>query len=413
VRPSTLHSMFTQVPNNNGGPGRVHRDEQNAATFQSQAWRVRGPRPIQAAPRVMTTEVLQGILAAIEDGSVSDRSALLRHVTDLFIVGSGEHSEGDLSLFDIVFSELVVEIETAARAFLATRLAPVKSAPSKIVRTLAFDDEVDVAAPILSQSERLDDASLVENASQKSQEHLFAISRRKSLSTAVTDVLVHRGDAQVVLSTAENRGARFSDSGFASLVQRADGDDRLAASVGSREDIPWQLFTKLLAKASDHVRARLIAEHPHAQAEIGRTIDEIAGRIAEKHVVAAAAGSDLHTSLDAMLRSGELDDEQIRWFAQDGLVEHVKLALGLISQLPAAFIQQALAQDSGETLVVLARAHGLSWSTVKGILQLAGGQRSRTQSEIRQCLAYFEKLNRVTAAEITQFYKARGGPAGK
>jgi uncharacterized protein (DUF2336 family) len=354
----------------------------------------------------MTAGVLQQIKAAIEGGSVGDRSALLRHVTDLFIVGSAEHSEGDLSLFDTVFIQLVVEIETSARAFLAARLAPVQSAPANIMRRLAFDDEVDVAGPVLSHSERLDDAALVENASQKSQEHLFAISRRKSLSAAVTDVLVDRGDAQVVLSTTENRGARFSDSGFTRLIQRADGDDRLAASVGSRADIPWQQFTALLAQASDQVRARLMAEHPQAKAEVGRAVEEAASRIADEHVV-AAAGSDLRASLEAMHRSGELDDEQIRCFAEDGLVEQVKLALALISQQPAEFIRQALIQDSGETLIVLARANGLSWSTVKNMLQLACGKRARTPSEIRQCLARFEKLNRATASEIMQF-KARG-----
>jgi uncharacterized protein (DUF2336 family) len=356
----------------------------------------------------MTAGVLQQIQKAIEGGSVGDRGALLRHVTDLFIVGSLQHSEGDLSLFDIVFNQLVVEIEISARAFLATRLAPVRSAPANIVRRLAFDDEVDVAGPILSLSERLDDATLVENASQKSQEHLFAISRRKSLSAAVTDVLVDRGDAQVVLSTTENRGARFSDSGFARLIQRSDGDDRLAASVGSRADIPWQQFTALLAKASDHVRARLMAEHPHAKAEVGRAVDEVASRIADEHVVVAGDGSDLRASLEAMHRSGQLDDEQIRCFAEDGLVEQVKLALALISQQPPEFIRQALIQDSGETLIVLARANGLSWSTVRNMLQLACHKRARTPSEIRQCLARFEKLNRATASEIMRFYKARG-----
>jgi uncharacterized protein (DUF2336 family) len=360
-----------------------------------------------ASSPVMTAGVLQEIKAAIEGGSVGDRGALLRHVTDLFIVGSAEHSAGDISLFDSVFNQLVAEIETSARAFLAARLAPLQSAPLNIMRRLAFDDEVDVAGPVLSHSERLDDASLVENASQKSQEHLFAISRRKSLSAAVTDVLVDRGDAQVVLSTTENRGARFSDSGFTRLIQRAEGDDRLAASVGSRADIPWQQFTALLAQASDHVRVRLMAEHPHAQAEVGKAVEEAASRIADAHIV-AAAGSDLHASLEAMHRSGQLDDEQIRCFAEDGLTEQVKLALALISRQSLEFIAQALMQDSGETLIVLARANGLAWSTVKTMLQLPGGKRARTPSEIRQCLARFEKLNRATACDIMQFYKARG-----
>jgi hypothetical protein len=112
-----------------------------------------------------------------------------------------------------------------------------------------------------------------------------------------------------------------------------------------------------------------------------------------------------------MHRSGQLDDEQIRCFAEDGLVEQVKIALFLLSELPLPFIQQALLQDSGETLLVLARANGLSWATARAILQLPANRRSRTSSQLRHCLARFEKLSRATAYEITKFYKVRNAAA--
>jgi len=60
---------------------------------------------------------------------------------------------------------------------------------------------------------------------------------------------------------------------------------------------------------------------------------------------------------------------------------------------------------------VLARANGLSWATIRTILQLPANKRSRTPSEIRQCLGRFEKLSRATASEIAAFYKARGAAA--
>ena len=80
-------------------------------------------------------------------------------------------------------------------------------APHNVIRMLAFDDDVDVATPVLMHSERLDEASLVENARTKSQKHLFAISRRRALREPVTDVLVERGDRSVAISVAGNAGA--------------------------------------------------------------------------------------------------------------------------------------------------------------------------------------------------------------
>ena len=87
---------------------------------------------------------------------------------------------------------------------------------------------------MLSRSERLDDETLIETASSKSQAHLMAISTRRVLSGAVTDVLVQRGNDEVVHSAVGNPGAEFSEHGFSRLVDRAEGNDSLASCLGLR-----------------------------------------------------------------------------------------------------------------------------------------------------------------------------------
>jgi uncharacterized protein (DUF2336 family) len=119
---------------------------------------------------------------AIAHGSAQRRAEMLMHVTDLFIRGSVGLSDHEIDLFDDVISRLAIEIEVSARSLLARRLASIASAPLNVTRMLASDDEITVAYPILAESERLDDATLVRSARSKSQEHLLAISRRKSLS---------------------------------------------------------------------------------------------------------------------------------------------------------------------------------------------------------------------------------------
>ena len=51
-------------------------------------------------------------------------------------------------------------------------------------------------------------------------------------------MLVRRGDRDVAHCVADNRGARISDSGFSTLVKRAEQDGVLAEKVGLRPDIP-------------------------------------------------------------------------------------------------------------------------------------------------------------------------------
>src|SRR3954454_6190190 len=152
--------------------------------------------------------------------------------------------------------------EASAKGLLASRLPPLDTAPPLTIRALAFDDLIEVAAPVLSQSERLDDEALIETARNKSQAHLMAISTRKVLSGAVTDGLILRGDDDVVQNTVNNPGAEFTERGYGRLVARAEGDDNLATCIGLRPSIPRHHYLKLLAKASATVRARLEAANP-------------------------------------------------------------------------------------------------------------------------------------------------------
>jgi uncharacterized protein (DUF2336 family) len=344
---------------------------------------------------------------AISTGSIERRSAALRRVTDLFIVGAEQYSDDEIALFDDVITRLAMEIELSARALLALRLAPIPNAPPKTIRALAFDDAIEVARPVLAQSEQLDDPTLVENGRKKSQEHLLAISRRRSLSESVTDVLVERGDQQVVLSTAENRGARFSDGGLTILVQRSAGDDRLAACVGSRPEIPAHLFLELLAKASHIVRAKLEAAHPRAKREVHQVVEEVADRIAAEALDGLPDRAATRTSVESLHRSDELDDSRLRAFAKDGRLEETTVALALMCKMSLQFVERAMMQERSETVLVLAKAIGLSWSTVKAILVLRAGTRIVAADEVAQCLASFERLKPATAKEIVRFYQRR------
>ena len=110
----------------------------------------------------------------------------------------------------------------------------VSNAPPGVIRTLAFDDSIDVAGPVLANSTRIDNAALVENARTKSQDHLLAISRRPTLAETVTDVLVERGNRDVALSTARNSGAKFSETGYIRLVKRSEARRRIGASRSAR-----------------------------------------------------------------------------------------------------------------------------------------------------------------------------------
>ncbi len=354
---------------------------------------------------------IREIDSSIAHSSSDRRAEMVRHLTDLYLVNVEQYSDDEIELVDDVFVRLVANIEETARALLAIRLAPMAKAPAKVLRALACDDAIDVASPVLIQSERLDDDVLVECAKSKSQEHLLAISRRKRLSEIVTDVLVERGDQQVVLSTAKNDGAKFSNTGFVSLVRRAEGDELLTRCVGSRPDLPRQLFEQLLEKASDVVRAKLQAESPHARRAVDAVVSDVTDQIWRQSFTQAPAEAAAHVFVELLNRTGQLDAAKLEAFARAGRFAETVLALATMADLPPEFVEHKVKDEQPEFLLVLAKAIGLSWPATSSILALRAGKRSA--GDIEQCQSAYARLNGATAHQILGFHRARMRPGPK
>jgi uncharacterized protein (DUF2336 family) len=199
---------------------------------------------------------------AVKSGSSQKRVDTLRQVTNLFLHDGARLSDDQVKVFDDVLCLLIARVESRARAELSTRLAPIDYAPFEVIQYLARDNEIAVAGSVLTRSNRLRTSDLVEIAQTKGQDHLLAISGRTNLPEAVTDVIVDRGEHKVIRKLASNASARFSDAGFSSIVARADADDDLTEILGLRIDLPLKFLRDLLRRATDAVRARLLAVAP-------------------------------------------------------------------------------------------------------------------------------------------------------
>jgi uncharacterized protein (DUF2336 family) len=340
---------------------------------------------------------------AIATGTVERRIDSLWHVTGLFTTGASQYSDDQIALFDDVIGRLVADIEIEARILLAQRLAAVPNAPRNVIRTLAFDDHADVATPVLTHSERLDESSLVENARTKSQKHLFAISRRRALGEPVTDVLVERGDRSVAISVAGNAGARFSERGFLALIRRSAGDDLLAERLGERREIPAHLFLRLLSIASERVRAKLRASHPQAGAEVDRVVGEVTDRMKSLALARPRDYSDRVEVLGDLHRAGRLNEADLARFAHGGRFEDTVVTLALLAMVPVSVVDRAMHGERSDVILIIARAIGLKWGTTKLILQLWSAPKLLPPVELQRSLAAFEQLNPLTAAHLLRF----------
>jgi uncharacterized protein (DUF2336 family) len=360
----------------------------------------------------MTTPLplLDELESTLAGGTDARRLEILSRITDLFLGDASRYSPDQINLFDDVIIKLATAIEAKARARLATRLAQVPNAPAGVVRMLAFDDDIDVARPVLSGSERLAEHDLIANANSKSQLHLAAISERKSLSEAVTDVLVTRGDRQVVQSVVKNTGARFSDAGFRMLVKRSSSDEALAVQVGGRRDLPRQHFLRLLEHASAAVRTRLAAENPAAREALEGVLSEVVGGIRSETRRVSSDYAAAAAQVEAIKRAGRLDEAEVYRFARAGRFEETAVALSLLGGVELDAVEHALHDRSHDLALIIAKVAGLSSTCTKAILLLKTADRGMSAQDLDQALRTFEKLQPNTARRVIAFYRTRIGP---
>jgi uncharacterized protein (DUF2336 family) len=348
---------------------------------------------------------LRDLDEAVSRGTPESRARALWHTTDLMVAGS--YSDDEIWTFGEVIGRLADEIEVTARAQLAKRLARFEDAPVNIIHKLAFDDAIEVAGPILQESGKLEPYALVANVCTKSQSHLLAISKRDTLDESVTDVLVTRGDQEVVNSVASNNGANFSEFGFLHMVQRAEGDSILAENLGLRKDIPRHVFQQLIAKASDDVKRRLQEERPEMGGHIQTTVTDVAGVLQSKFGPVSRSYFVAKRVVATQHRQGNLNENSISVYARTHKLEEVTIGLSLLCSLPADVIERALLDKNRETLLILAKALDFSWATTMALLFLGAKDHRITAKELNDLEREFGRLNIETSRSVLEFYQSR------
>jgi len=352
-----------------------------------------------------TLPLLDELEAALACGSNARRIRILTRITDLFVASAPRYSEDQIGVFDEVMTRLVHAIDAKARARLAHRLAPIANAPIGVIHMLAFDDDIEVAHTVLIQSQRLGERELVANAAGKSQLHLAAIAQRKSLREAVTDVLLERGDRDVVHAAVRNKNACFSDAGFGMLVKHSVGDDALATEVGRRNDIPRPHFLMLMVKASSEVRARLAADNPCAG-----SADILAEMVGDMRNEPRNASRDCAAALAEVERQDRIHrigEAEVYQFARDRKFEQTAIALSTLCDTPIEVVERALRDPGAGIVLILARVAGLSSATTKAVLLLRATDRGMAANDLERALVRFDRLQPEAARRVLSFFRTR------
>ncbi len=355
----------------------------------------------------VATSLIPGLDEIVRHGDPKRRAEAARRIAELFLQGAANFRSDHVDLFDGVLTGLVPHTELAARADLAERLSILANAPRGLVGQLACEDEISIAGPLLRRSPVIDEKALIEIARIKGQDHLLAMSERPTLSPDLTDVIVRRGDREVVRRAAGNTGAFFSHAGYSVLIKRAGQDAVLTLAVGQRVDLSGQQLKDLLAGSIEVVRRRLFeVVKPDRQADINRAMSEISG-VPER----VENGRDFvpaQRTIVALHNAGELNEAALLGFAKAHKYEESVAALSAMSAVKIATLDRLIAGDRYDPILIVGKAIGLEWATVRALILLRlGANRVASPADIESARVNFARLMPSTVERVVSFWQAR------
>jgi len=355
----------------------------------------------------VATSLIPGLDEIVRQGDPKRLAEVAGGIAGLFLQGAANFGSDHVDLFDRVLIDLVPHAEIPARADLAERLSVLANAPRALVGQLAREDEISIAGPLLRRSPVIDEGILIEIARIKGQGHLLAMSERPKLSPDLTDVILRRGDRDVVRRTAANAGALFSQAGYSALIKRVGKDGVLTLAVGQRDDLSDQLLKELLAGSIDVVRRRLFdVVKPGRQAAIGRAMSQIsggAGPVESRRDFAPA-----QRAIMALHRSGGLNESALLGFARSHHYEESVAALSAMSGVNIATLDRLISGDRHDPLLIVGKALGLEWATVRALILLRlGPVRVPSPTDIEKVRSNFMHLMPSTAERVVGFWRTR------
>jgi uncharacterized protein (DUF2336 family) len=181
----------------------------------------------------------------------------------------------------------------------------------------------------------------------------------------------------------------------------------LAEKVGLRTDIPPRLFRQLLMQASEVVQKRLLAQaRPETQAEIRRVLaqvtNEVAAKAAPRNYTAALA------AVQALHKERKLTEADVANYARNGNYEETIAALATLSAVPVEVVDRLMSGERADPVLILARAAGFGWRTVRDIMNARPGVKPASQT-IDAARENFERLTAATAQRVVRFWQVRQG----
>jgi hypothetical protein len=333
--------------------------------------------------------MLRSLTRMPADMSSDARRQLLNAVTDLFLLDQ-DPSDVAKAHYGEIATQSLPHLTGADRMDYAGQVAATPTLPHAVALTLAGDADADVARLVLKLSPVLSDTDLAAIALSQSQRHLVAIAERAKLSEGLTDILVERGDRDVLHTVSANEGASFSDNGFDRLLQRGGDDAEIAGALQRRSDLSPHRAQRVLR----------IVEQFSVQGTTADASQSLARQARQQRLEVKLLLADLAAGLR------ELDDVLIM-LAEEDRAYHVAQVLAQVAEITAEQGLRVLMQRDVSGIAVVCKSLEVSGPAFRAILNLRGRRLMFSAADLEDALRDYAKLDPATADRTLRFLKVK------
>lgn len=317
-----------------------------------------------------------GNLVLAGDGDVGVRRALAEKFTRYGrYCGIGAQQHRARAIADLSVDKLAGDVETDIRAAMADILKDDPEATRSVIRTLALDEAVVVAVPVLERSPVLTAEDLLEViAGSPPEAKLAAIARRPLLDERVASMLVASRNVPAIAHMLGKSNAEVQETTLDRLIDSAAAELGWQEPPSFRRDVSETTVQTLVDRVQTQIEA-LFPDDQDLPAGARSTIQAMVQKRLEKGGerirgaaaagIAAEAGAELDSAyLKAQALEAEqlLDEGTMRIFLLTDHDEDLIAGLAVRAALPVRTVLHIVAAQSARAMSALAWKAGLSAS---------------------------------------------------
>ncbi|MDA0240276.1 MAG: DUF2336 domain-containing protein [Proteobacteria bacterium] len=353
----------------------------------------------------MSTDDPKYLLNLARDRSEEGRRALVDAISDLFSDETSTITERERQLMYQILHQLVVATERWVRAAVSARIADLPDAPSELIKLLA-NDEINVAFPILTQSDVLRDIDLIEIVRHRAVEHQLAISIRQSLSEDLSAALVESGNENVIVNLLNNSGAKISFSTLEYLVDESKRVNSFQEPILRREDLPQDIAKRMYVWVSAALRQHIVENFDVDPQALDDLVEKVAADGAD-------VGGDAKPNSKSEQLAADLEEEDM--VTPELLIDalkggHIHLFVSLLRRLTnlrQTLITRLILEPSGDGMAITCKALRFSRDHYAEIYDLCG--RARRDAKVRAidqtaALEFFDDISEEASKKVLQHW---------